>query len=139
MFKSVAGDVEVMKIIDRFEDQHENIPPLQENGQQVKEHDGQQEKNSEQKQEESLPQPLQEVHHENTPQLVYRSTRPHKPSQRYPSSNYILLTYEGQPNSFQEACKVEHCREWKKEKQPYKTNGCIDSSTRVEERKKDTR
>jgi hypothetical protein len=46
--------------------------------------------------------------------LVCRSTRPHKPSQRYPPSNYILLTDEGEPNCFQEACKVENNKEWKK-------------------------
>ena len=53
-----------------------------------------------------LPHPLQEVQDENTPQLVYKSTRPHKPSRRYLASNYILLIDEGEPDSFQEACKV---------------------------------
>eukprot|EP00253_Pinus_taeda_P032549 PITA_32549 len=45
--------------------------------------------------------------------VIGRSSRPHKPSQRYTPSNYILLTDEGKPNCFQEACKVEHSEEWK--------------------------
>ena len=32
MFKIIANDVEVKKIVDRFEEQQENIPPLKENG-----------------------------------------------------------------------------------------------------------
>jgi ATP-binding cassette subfamily B (MDR/TAP) protein 1 len=47
--------------------------------------------------------------------LARRSTRPHNPSKRYPPSNYILLTNEGEPNCFWEACKVENNKEWKKE------------------------
>ena len=31
-----------------------------------------------------------------------RSTREHRPSTRYPSSEYILLTDEGEPECFQE-------------------------------------
>ena len=46
--------------------------------------------------------------------MVCKSSRPHKPSQRYPPSNYILLTDEGEPNCFQEAYKVEHNEERKK-------------------------
>ena len=58
---------------------------------------------------------LQEVQLENIPpQLVHRSIRPHKPSQRYPPSNYILLTDEGEPHCFQEACDDEHRKDWKK-------------------------
>lgn len=33
----------------------------------------------------------------------------------YPPSNSILLTHEGESDSFQEACKFEHNKEWKKE------------------------
>ena len=61
-----------------------------------------------------LQEPLQEIQLDNAPpQLVRRSSRPHKPSQRYPPSNYILLTDEGEPSCFQEACKVDHSEEWK--------------------------
>jgi len=71
--------------------------------------------NDEQQEEGILQEPLQEIQPDNAPpQLVRRSSRPHKPSQRYPPSNYILLTYEGESNCFQEACKVEHNKEWKK-------------------------
>ena len=71
--------------------------------------------NNEQQEERILQEPLQEIQSDNAPpQLVRRSSRPHKPSQRYPPSNYILLTDEGEPNCFQEACKVEHNKEWKK-------------------------
>ena len=52
---------------------------------------------------------------ENIPlELVQRSTRPHKPSQRYPPSNYVLLTDDGEPSCFQEACDDEHRKDWKK-------------------------
>ena len=62
-----------------------------------------------------MQEPLQEIQLDNaSPQLVHRSSRPHKPSQRYPPSNYILLTNEGEPNCFQKACKVKHNEEWKK-------------------------
>ena len=33
MFKRTVGELEVKKVIDRFEEQHENIPPIQENEQ----------------------------------------------------------------------------------------------------------
>ena len=88
---------------------------MQEHGHQIQENDGHQVEDNEQQEEEILQQPLEEVQPENTPpQLVCRSTRPHKTSQRYPPSYYILLTDEGEPNCFQEACKVEHNKEWKK-------------------------
>ena len=45
------------------------------------------------------------------------SSRPHKPSQRYPPSNYILLTDEGEPHCFREACDDEHSKDWKKSMQ----------------------
>eukprot|EP00253_Pinus_taeda_P022567 PITA_22567 len=62
-----------------------------------------------------LQEPLQEIQPDNAPpHMVHRSSKPHKPSQRYPPSNYILLTDEGEPNCLQEACKVEHNKEWKK-------------------------
>ena len=71
--------------------------------------------NYEQQQEGTLQEPLQEIQPDNAPpQLVRRSSKPHKPSQRYPPSNCILLTDEGESNYFQEACKVEHSKEWKK-------------------------
>ena len=115
MFKRTVGELEVKKVIDRFEEQQENIPPMQENGQQIQEQKGQQVENDEQQEEGILQEPLQEIQPDNAPpQLVRRSSRPHKPSQRYPPSNYILLTDEGEPNCFQEACKVEHSKEWKK-------------------------
>ncbi|GKV28913.1 hypothetical protein SLEP1_g37899 [Rubroshorea leprosula] len=43
----------------------------------------------------------QPLPHEEKPQLR-RSTREHKPSARYPSSDYILITEEGEPENFQE-------------------------------------
>ena len=68
-----------------------------------------------QEEEENMRQPLQEVQPENTPrQLVHRSMRTYKPSKRYPPSDYILLTNEGEPECFQEACKVETSKHWKK-------------------------
>ena len=50
MFKKFAGDIEVKKIVDKFADQREDIPflqehgqpPLQEHGHQIQEHDGHQ-------------------------------------------------------------------------------------------------
>ena len=39
MFKRNVGEVEVKKVIDRFEEQHEDIPPMLENGQQIQEQD----------------------------------------------------------------------------------------------------
>ena len=72
--------------------------------------------NNEQQEEGILQEPLQEIQLDNAPpQLVRRSFRSHKPSLWYPPSNYILLTDEGEPNCFQEACKVKHSKEWKKE------------------------
>lgn len=46
-----------------------------------------------------------EQHHQGEPEelQVRRSEREHQPSKRYPSSEYILLTEEGEPESFQEA------------------------------------
>jgi len=108
MFKRTIGELEVKKVIDRFEEQQEKIPPIQENEQQIQEHEEQQEEGI-------LQEPLEEIQPDNAPpQLVHRSSRPHKPSQRYPPSNYILFTDEGEPNFFQEACKVDHSKEWKK-------------------------
>ena len=37
MFKSFVDELEVKKVIDRFEEQHEKIQPIQENGQQIQE------------------------------------------------------------------------------------------------------
>jgi len=111
MFKRTVGELEVKKFIDRFE----NIPPIRENEQKIQEHEEQRVENNEQEEEGILQEPLQEIQPGNAPpQLVRRSSRPHTPSQRYPPSNYILLTDEGEPNCFQEACKVEHSKEWKK-------------------------
>eukprot|EP00253_Pinus_taeda_P023266 PITA_23266 len=77
------------------------------------EHEEQQVENDEQK-EGILQEPLHEIQPNNAPpQLVHKSSRPHKPSQRYPPSNYILLIDEGEPNCFQDY-KVEHNEEWKK-------------------------
>ena len=85
------------------------------NGGPPAEDDGQLAEKYGQQQEESLQQPLQEIQPENIPpKLVRRSTRPHKPSQRYPPSKYILLTHEGEPHCFQEACDDEHSKDWKK-------------------------
>ena len=39
MFKMTIGELEVKKVIDRFEEQQENIPPIQENEQQIQEHE----------------------------------------------------------------------------------------------------
>ena len=39
MFKRTVGKLEVKKVIDRFEEQQENIPPIQENEQQIQEHE----------------------------------------------------------------------------------------------------
>ncbi|KAL9273856.1 Retrovirus-related Pol polyprotein from transposon TNT 1-94-like protein, partial [Drosera capensis] len=46
-----------------------------------------------------------EQHHHEEPEVpqVRRSDRQHQPSKRYPSSEYILLTEEGEPETFQEA------------------------------------
>ena len=70
---------------------------------------------NDEQQEGILQEPLQEIQPDNAPpQLVRKSSRLHKPPQRYPPSNYILLIDEGEPNCFQEACKVKHSKEWKK-------------------------
>ena len=82
---------------------------MQENEQKIQEHEEQQVENDKQQEEGIFQEPLQEIQLDNAPpQLVHRSFRPHKPSQRYPPSNYILLSDEGEPNCFQEDCKVEH-------------------------------
>ena len=101
MFKRNVGEVEVKKFIDRFEEQHEDIPPMQENGQQIQEQEGQQGESDEHQEEGILQEPLHEIQPNNAPpQLVDIYSRPHKPSQRYPLSNYILFTDEGEPNCF---------------------------------------
>ena len=46
--------------------------------------------------------------------MVCTSMRTYKLSQRYPPSDNILLTDEGEPKCFQEACKVENRKHWKK-------------------------
>lgn len=46
--------------------------------------------------------------------MVHRSARPHKPSQKYMHSDYILVTEEGKPIDFQKACEDEKRKEWKK-------------------------
>ena len=98
-----------------FVEQQENISPLQENNVHQSKNGGQPAENYGKQEEEALQQPLQEIQPENIPpQPVCRSTRPHKPSQRYPPSNYILLTDEGEPHCFQEACDDEHRKDWKK-------------------------
>ena len=111
MFKKPICDMKVKKLTDWFVEQEENIRALQENnGQQAEnggqpaEDDGQAAENYGQREVEALQQPLQEIQPENIPpQSVHRSTRPHKPSQRYSPSNYILLIDEGEPHYFQEA------------------------------------
>ena len=123
MYKRHTGNMEVKKIANRFVEQQENIPPLQEenyeqhaeSGGQQAGNNGQQVDNGGQQEEGILQQPLQEVQVENIPpELVRRSNRPHKPSQRYPPSNYVLLTDDGEPSCFQEACDDEHSKDWKK-------------------------
>ena len=85
--------------------------------------------NDEQQEEGILQEPLQEIQTDNAPpQLVHRYCRSHKPSQRHPPSNYILLTDEGEPNCFQEACKVEHSKEWKKAMEE-KMNSLLENKT----------
>lgn len=110
MFKNTDKSVEMQKfveIIGQQEAQQENMPPLQEatagNNNQPLRHNG----NEEQQEVETVQEPLQEI-------PVRRSTRPQKVSQRYPLSNYILLTDEGEPSCFQEACQDEHSKEWQK-------------------------
>jgi hypothetical protein len=45
---------------------------------------------------------------------VRRSTREHRPSSKYPTSEYILLIEEGEPKSFQEAQSHEDKIYWVK-------------------------
>ena len=63
-----------------------------ENCQQQEEHEDQQNR-----------QLLGEIFPQNLP--IHKSTRPHRPSQRYSPLEYILLTDEGEPTCFQEACE----------------------------------
>ncbi|CAH1445295.1 unnamed protein product [Lactuca virosa] len=56
--------------------------------------------------------PLPEVANEGT--QVRRSERVRAPSTRYPTSNYILLTSEGEPESFQEAQSHIDKANWQK-------------------------
>lgn len=51
MFKRTTSNLEGKKIVDRFEEQKENIPLIQENGKQDQEYDEQQEENVEQQEE----------------------------------------------------------------------------------------
>ena len=53
-----------------------------------------------------------EVTNEGT--QVRRSERVRAPSRRYPTSNYILLTSEGEPESFQEAQSHIDKANWQK-------------------------
>ena len=46
--------------------------------------------------------------------MVHRSARPHKLSQKYTPSNYILVSEEGEPTDFQQVCEDEHNKEWTK-------------------------
>ena len=81
MFKRTIGEMEVKKGIDRFEEQHEDIPPMQENGQQIQEQEEQQVENDEHQEEGIFQESLQKIQHNNVPpQLVRRYSRPHKPS-----------------------------------------------------------
>ena len=62
MFRKSTGDMEVKKIVDKFADQQEDIPllqehgqpPLQEHGHQIQEHDGHQVEDNEQQEEQIL-------------------------------------------------------------------------------------
>ena len=47
MFKRIVDELEVKKVIDRFEEQQENITPMQENEQQIQEQEDQQVENEE--------------------------------------------------------------------------------------------
>ena len=122
MFKKLTGDMEVKKYANMIVERQENISSLHENNGKPVENDGQPTgdngqpiENDGQREEESLQRPLQEIQLENIPpQPVRRSVRPHKLSQRYPPSNYIFLTDEGEPHFFQEACDDEHSKDWKK-------------------------
>ena len=67
MFKRNLGELEVKKVIDRFEEQQENIPPIQENEPQIREHKEQQVENDEQQEEGILQGPLQEIQPDNAP------------------------------------------------------------------------
>ena len=73
-----------------------------ENDQQQEEHEYQQNQN-----------PLGEILQQNLP--ICKSTRPHRPSQRYSPLEYILLTDEGEPTCFQEACEGDNNIKWKKD------------------------
>ena len=49
----------------------------------------------------------QSLHQDDLVTQVRRSTREHRPSTRYPSSEYMLVIDEGEPQSFQEAMQDE--------------------------------
>ena len=114
MFKTTDKGVEMQKFVE-IQGKQENQPPLQEatvrnneqppreneNVEREEEHDEQQNR-----------QPLREIPLQNS--SIRRPTRPHRPSQRYPRSQYILLTDEGEPSCFQEACEGENNIKWQK-------------------------
>ncbi len=52
------GELEVKKVINRFEERHENVPLLQENGQQIQEQEGEKVENDEHQEERILQEPL---------------------------------------------------------------------------------
>ena len=89
MFKITDKGVETQKIVE-IQGQLENQPPLQED---VNEYPLQQNENEEQEEdeheEEQNQQPLREISPQNL--SIRRSTRPLRPSQSYPLSQYILL------------------------------------------------
>ena len=45
---------------------------------------------------------------------IRKSIRPQRPSQRFSPFEYILLTDEGEPTCFQEACEGDNNIKWKK-------------------------
>jgi len=47
-----------------------------------------------------------------SPILLRRSSRTRQSSTRYPSDQYVLLTDEGEPESFEEAMGDEHRQKW---------------------------
>jgi len=101
MFKTIDKGVEVQKFVE-IQKQLENQPPLEEDTTGNNEYSLQQNETEVQEEEEHEEQKNQQPLGENPPPnlSIRGSTSPHRPSQRYPPSEYILLTDEGEPACF---------------------------------------
>ena len=116
MFKEELTKSEKLKIPlknSANKDRAPNQLPLQQDDEEQPQDDEEQSHDDEEQPHDGEEQP-QEQPAEIPAHWIRRSTRQNKQPDRYtPSLSYVLLTDEGEPSMFQEACSVKDSKRWK--------------------------